>query len=229
MNVESEDGSIQRLPVPSDAAIRVLVTVIALVAVAGLVLIGVRLYVLNSNDREQAEEIGQLKGANAAQDEALAEANKRLEQAGQAPVPVPEPDADVDAIETMVHSAVAMYCAGSACVGATGEPGRDGVDGVDGKRGPRGFTGIDGLAGADGAPGVRGETGPRGEQGPPGPEGPVGPQGPKGNEGPAGPPGAPGTASAGVYRCPADTYVTAVTVTEAGDVVLDCEPASPLP
>lgn len=122
-----------------------------------------------------------------AQDAALDEANRRLNDAGKAPVsvpPTPEP-----------------------AVGEAGERGPVGPAGADGERGPRGFTGLTGPTGKAGEPGMPGPSGPVGPTGKAGTDGsdgetivgPVGLRGEKGEageRGPAGPAGERGPAGA---------------------------------
>jgi hypothetical protein len=144
-------------PVPSDRAVRVLSIAVVLLIIAGIGLFGLRLYVLNENVREQDK-------TNAAQDQALAEANRRLEDAGQPQVPVPDPGTEVPVLTAaMLEAALEAYC--GDCLGPPGRDGLDGLDGV-GKRGPRGFTGEDsvvpGPPGGNGKDGKDGATGDRG-------------------------------------------------------------------
>lgn len=127
----------------------------------------------------QSDQIRHEQATNAAQDDSLAEANRRLIAAGEKPVPTPEP-------------------------GPEGQPGQVGPPGPQGPAGHPGPPGAKGVTGATGAPGARGPQGLRGEpgatgdpgavgpQGPGGPAGPPGPQGPKGEAGPPGPQGPAG-------------------------------------
>lgn len=213
MNTEPEESG-SRLPVPSERVIRVMAALVVIIVLLGAALIGARVYVLSQNDQKQSQQIGQLEGENTAQSEALAEANRRLAEAGQAPVPVPEPGEPGTPGE---QGEVGEQ-------GPAGEPGPAGPAGVagdDGKRGPRGFTGIDGPAGP---PGAQGPQGPRGEQGPSGPKGEPGEPGPPGTDGVDGAPGPAGTAQPGTYACPENQVLTGFTVTADGGVVLDCRP-----
>jgi hypothetical protein len=97
VSTDPDNGPLSSLPVPSERALRVMVLAVVLIILAVLALVGARIFVLSGNDQEQTEQIGELKGALTAQGEALKEANRRLEQAGQPPVP--EPDVPVDAAE----------------------------------------------------------------------------------------------------------------------------------
>jgi hypothetical protein len=122
----------------------------------------------------QSDQIRETQAVNQAQDSALAEANRRLIEAGERPVPTPSP-------------------------GPAGEPGSVGPSGPPGPRGPAGPRGLLGTQGARGLQGIRGALG---EEGAEGATGATGAQGPKGEtgatgvtgpQGPAGPAGADGT------------------------------------
>lgn len=186
----------------------------AAVAVAGLVFVlyvATRLVVLDSQAETASERLDRaerdreaLASANAAQDEALAEANQALRGVGKAPIVVPEsPDVDGTAGPRGLPGA-------TGATGATGPRGPRGVDGPAGKAGEpglpgptgdvgpagvRGEPGAAGRDGKDGAAGERGPEGPAGEKGEPGRDGTDGNDGapgPQGPEGPAGPQGIPG-------------------------------------
>jgi hypothetical protein len=103
----------------------------------------------------------------------LAEANRRLEAAGEAPVPVPQV---------------------SIVAGPAGAAGLQGPVGAAGLVGPVGASGAPGAVGAPGPAGQAGTDGSAGADGQPGPAGPVGAQG---DPGPAGVQGQPGTDGAG--------------------------------
>ena len=216
MNTEPEETTGREWPVPSETVIRLMVLLIVMVIAFGVLLIGARVYVLSQNDREQAEELGLLKGTNAAQDEALAEANRRLEAAGEAPVSVPEPGEPGSPGEPGV-------------AGDVGPAGPQGPQGEPGKRGPRGFTGLDGES----IQGPRGEQGATGPAGPAGPRGEAGPGGQPGKDGADGAPGPPGVVAV-VDNCdpPPGEYATNVNVTyDAGSqtITLTCTSAPLLP
>jgi len=122
---------------------------------------------------QQSNEIKDAQSVNQAQDRALAEANRRLEEAGQRPVPTPEPG----------EPGQAGPPGPSGPVGPQGPPGPQGLTGPQGARGKQGIRGALGEPGAEGAAGATGATG---AQGPAGPQGPAGEQGPQGPAGPAG-------------------------------------------
>lgn len=109
------------------------------------------------------------------------------------------------------------------------------VPGPPGPPGPAGLDGRDGRPGSDGRDGAAGRTGPSGPIGPAGRScaeeygldacrGPAGPAGPPGPAGPAGPQGPAGTARPGTYRCADEEYLAGFTVTDSGDVSLECRP-----
>lgn len=201
-------GPLSRIPVPSQTAVRRLAIVVGVLVALGaawLVFTVVRLAVQTD---DYGDTIAQLEDSNHAQDEALREANRRLEDAGQPPVTVPEPSPGTPGEP--------------GAAGEEGPPGPQGPAGEDGKRGPRGFTGLDGPRGATGPAGADGEDGARGPQGEPGPPGPPGADGTDGATGPQGPQGPAGTALPGTYSCPAGEAVVGFTVTADGDVVLEC-------
>lgn len=85
-----------------------------------------------------------------AQEQALAEANRRLRKLGRAPVSTPPSSGENPIV----------------IVGPAGQNGLNGEDGKDGRRGPRGlrgFTGLPGLPGIDGQDGTDGTDGADGE------------------------------------------------------------------
>jgi hypothetical protein len=143
-----------------------------------------------------------LQDQNKAQDQALAEANKRLKQAGEATVPVPtEPK---------------VIIGPQGPIGVQGPAGSQGPQGPPGPQGPKGDAGIDGMAG---------ETGPAG---PEGASGPAGPQGETGLQGPAGPAGADG--KDGVpFTFTLEVGGKSYTCTVNADRVGICEQTSPPP
>ena len=152
-----------RLPDPSPRAVRWLwICVGVLVAALFVWLVYTVLDLSDQNRTTQA--------TNAAQDSALAEANRRLTAAGEQPVPTPEP-------------------------GPVGEPGQVGAQGEIGPRGPQGnsgTTGPRGPRGAMGRPGVDGVDGRDGIDGAPGAKGDTGAAGPSGTNGKDGQNGADG-------------------------------------
>lgn len=98
--------------------------------------------------------------------------------------------------------------------------------------GPRGLSCIEeiglqpcrGDEGRSGQPGSEGEPGEPGVPGTPGEPGPKGDKGEKGDTGGQGPKGDPGTAQPGTYSCAAGEYMTGFSITDAGAVVLVCQP-----
>lgn len=205
-----------RLPVPSDRSLRWMkwiVTLCLLIAMVGLV---VAFFHISSRLDESTSDVDALADYNASQDSTIAaqqtaldRANKRLREAGKAPVEVPdqpepipgpagEPGADGDPGPRGPAGADGVSIVGPrGPVGPAGETGPPGSDGLPGKAGAPGPAGPAGAAGKDSTvAGPKGETGARGEQGPPGPAGAdssvPGPQGERGPAGPAGPPGPQG-------------------------------------
>lgn len=123
------------------------------------------------------ESRAELSKAVDAQAEALEQANRRLEKAGERPVFVPRVPGP------------------TGPQGPRGSQGPAGVPGPSGERGPsgpRGIAGEVGQPGPQGPPGPQGATGARGSQGSPGPQGERGGSGPQGERGPEGPPGPAG-------------------------------------
>lgn len=208
----------KRVPIPSRRALTVGMW-IAAAAIAALVIWMLVIISRLSDDtvrterdlseaRGQAREVfGDLVETNAAQDEALEEANRRLEQAGRRPVMFPTPEPVIGP----PGAAGATGPRGPAGVSIVGPPGPRGLPGKDGQSivgpvGPRGEPGADGADGRDGES-IVGPTGPRGETGQAatptqiraavddfcGQGRCVGPVGPQGERGPAGPAGADST------------------------------------
>jgi hypothetical protein len=164
----------------------------------------------------QSDQIHEQQVTNAAQDQALAEANRRLTQAGEQPVTTP-PAGPPGAVgergpgpsDAQVAAAVASYCQVSRSCGGKLPTAQQVAAAVSsycrggacvGHAGPAGRPGV---AGAAGAPGSPGETGPA----PTTAEiaaavtaycsggrctGPTGPAGSTGSTGPAGPAGRDG-------------------------------------
>jgi len=155
------------MPRASKRAVAVAWTLVALLTVA------LALWLIVTVVR-QSNEIRETQAVNEAQDSALAEANRRLAEAGEPPVATPGP-------------------------GPAGEPGQVGPQGPAGPPGPRGLAGpvgargLQGIRGALGEPGAEGATGAAGATGAQGPAGPQGETGEQGPQGPAGPAGADGT------------------------------------
>lgn len=216
----------RHLPVPSH---RALVVGAWLVALLSLALIVWMMFVIGRLSEENAETQGELDEAkgeargvfsaltetNTAQDEALAEANRRLRQAGRRPVTapaVPEVVAGEQGERGATGATGATGPRGRTVVGPRGPAGQS-VVGPPGPRGPVGpagesVTGPQGEPGEPGAdstvPGPRGPAGPAGKDGesvvgPKGDRGDPGPAGadstvpgPQGDPGPAGPQGIPG-------------------------------------
>lgn len=217
----------KRVPIPSRRALTVGMW-IAAAAIAALVIWMLVIISRLSDDtvrterdlseaREQARDVfGELADTNAAQDEALVEANRRLEQAGKRPVTVPDPEPIIGPAGDPGATG-ATGPRGPAGVSIVGPPGPRGLPGEDGQSivgpaGPRGEPGADGADGKDGVDGRDGEsivgpTGPRGETGQAatstqiraavddfcGQGRCIGPVGPQGERGPAGPAGADST------------------------------------
>lgn len=158
----------------------------------------------------QSDQIRHEQAVNQAQDESLAEANRRLVEAGEKPVPTPEPG----------EPGQVGPQGPTGAPGATGATGPRGPQGVRGPAGARGLQGIPGLDGRDGAPGPAGPQGERGEKGEPGAQGPAGP------EGPPGPAGTDGQDGADAYPFsftfvlrfnPAQTYTCTVSFNADGE------------
>jgi len=122
----------------------------------------------------QSDQIRETQAVNTAQDSALAEANRRLTEAGEPPVPTPEPGPAGEPGQ----------------VGPVGPVGPPGPQGVRGPMGARGLQGIRGAAGEEGAEGSTGGTGATGAQGPKGETGEQGPAGADGQDGTDGTDGA---------------------------------------
>ena len=197
------------LPVPSDGMMRALKYVVGVaVLVAILALILAFLSLSARLDRADKDRVS-LESVNGAQDkamkahaEALAEANVRLQKAGEPPVsvpPIPRPAPVVGAPgedgEDGARGPAGLP--GAAIVGPRGPVGPAGRAGEDGEsiKGDPGATGTAGPKGDTGATGSRGEQGQRGDagaNGEPGPPGPPGPPGLNGAPGPPGPQGVPG-------------------------------------
>lgn len=221
------------IPDPPPWVLRVLVAAVVLIVLAGMGWLAVTVVRYGSDLDDARADRAALAKAVEANSDALRDANRRLEDAGEPTVPVP-PSPTVEPGPQGEPGAA----------GVQGPPGPQGPAGEAGKRGPRGFTGLDGprglpgaqgpageigLTGATGPAGPQGEQGPRGEPGPkgePGETGPVGPQGPQGEVGPQGP---PGTAQPGTYLCADGFYVHGFTVDVTGAVTLDCQPLPTFP
>lgn len=195
----------KKIPVPSS---RSLIVGTWLVAIAVLVLIVWMLATIGrlSTDTVQTREdlastksdaakvFTSLADSNAAQDAALEEANRRLREAGKAPVPTPPIPASatrgIPGVPGIPGDRGLPGINGASGIpGARGPAGRNGGDGVDGSTGP---AGSDGSAGANGEPGSPGKDGANGSDGARGPQGDQGPAGDPGPAGPAGPNGAQG-------------------------------------
>lgn len=121
------------------------------------------------NDRESKADRAALHDSIDGLAAMLGEANKRLAEAGKAPV--------VNGDEVAPDMPV---------------PGPRGAQGPRGPQGQPGPAGNDGSDGRNGDPGSRGPAGPTGTSGPIGPAGPAGPPGPPGATGERGPAGEPG-------------------------------------
>lgn len=212
---------LERMPVPSSRAVRRLAFVFIVLAVIGAVWLVVTVVVLALRFDDYSSTVTDLRSRVTAQDEALAEANRRLEASGQDPVVVSsEPGDQGPAGEPGEDSTVP---------GPAGPPGPAGEDGADGRRGMRGPTGSNGesIRGPVGEPGPQGPVGPAGPQGPPGEDGKdssvPGPEGPQGPAGPA------GSVTPGVYMCPDGQVLVGFTVGEGGGVSLNCQQSVILP
>jgi len=116
---------------------------------------------------DQSDQIRETQAVNQAQDSALAEANRRLEAAGEQPVATPEPGPAGEPGQ----------------VGPVGPPGPQGVRGPMGARGLQGIRGALGEGGTDGSTGGTGATGPKGAKGETGATGLQGPAGADGADG----------------------------------------------
>lgn len=163
---------------------------------------------------QQSDQLRHEQATNQAQDAALAEANRRLIEAGEKPVPTPEPGPAGDPGQ--------VGPAGPA--GPTGANGATGAQGVRGPIGARGLQGIRGLNGRDGAPGPEGPAGPQGEKGDKGEKGDTGEQGPAGPEGPPGPAGSDGQDGADAFPF---TFSFTVQTNPAQSVTYTCTITSP--
>jgi hypothetical protein len=208
---------LDRAPVPSQRVVRFMAGAAMGLALLLLVWLVGSVIVLAIRTNHNGDKIDSLQSTNAAQDEALKEANRRLEQAGEPTVAVP----DTPAPSPQPGEPGASGEPGA--MGPRGYPGATGAtgpQGPEGKRGPRGFTGLDGPVGVKGDPGA---TGQQGEQGPPGPQGDPGPKGEQGNQGPQGDTGPAGTANPGTYSCPDGQVVVGFTVSGDGSVNLSCQ------
>lgn len=202
-------GSFRWVPVPSSRLVRILVTLAALLVVAFIAWLMFQLVSLAGEVRANEAKLAAgrqrdavLQAQNSLQDQALAEANRRLKKLGEATVPVPsEP--------TII----------------TGPQGPQGVIGLQGPQGPQGPPGPQGPKGDAGIDGMAGETGPAG---PEGASGPAGPQGEAGPQGPAGPAGADGK-DAVPFTFTLEVGGKSYTCTVNADRVGICEQTSPPP
>lgn len=154
----------REFPVPSERAVTAAKILTGLAVVATLVWL---LYAVTSvaadnarlderADQSRARQ-SELAAAVEAQEDALAEANTKLVQVGEAPVSTP----------SEVHEVQGK----DGPPGPPGPPGRDGVDGEPGKNGRPGADGADGSPGPAGAAGPAGPPGPAGKDGAPGKDG----------------------------------------------------------
>jgi hypothetical protein len=195
---------------------RAVVTAVALLA---LFMVGLIAWVvlLSQETSQGRADRDALRVANQRQDDALAEANRRLTEAGGTPVPVPstpKPQQGPQGIPGL-----------PGLQGPQGEPGVKGDRGLPGAPGATGAAGKDGVpgpAGPSGPPGETGAAGPVGPKGDTGPQGPPGPAGADGKDGATGPQGAPGTAKPGTYSCPDGQALTGFTIADDGTVTITC-------
>lgn len=205
----------RKFPVPSARALRWLqLLVVALVVALGTYLI-VQVGNLGTRTSDQGDTIRTLIDSNAAQDEALREANRQLIEAGQTPVQVPDPPDDTEPVEissAQIQAAIDRYCSGGGCTPVPSSAQvLDAIDHFCSSNGecigPKGDLGDQGpppttiqLIGAfsaycgdhNGCRGPQGESGTDGQDGQNGDEGPQGAQGdqgPKGDQGDQGPKG----------------------------------------
>ena len=125
---------------------------------------------------QQSDQIRHEQAVNTAQDNSLAEANRRLIEAGEKPVPTPEPG-------PAGEPGLSGPAGPQGIPGSTGPTGRRGLPGRNGVNGERGMTGAPGARGAIGLPGPQGERGEKGDTGETGPQGPAGPAGADGQNG----------------------------------------------
>jgi hypothetical protein len=165
-------GSLKWVPVPSSRTVRVLVALATLLVVAFLAWLMFQLISLAGQVRGNDEKLAAGKSRDTAlsvqnqrQDQALAEANRRLKALGKATVPVPP--------------AVTL----PPVTGPTGLQGPMGPAGPQGPQGPEGGTGQAGTAGKAGSPGSPGSPGETGTAGTTGEQGPAGPAGTDGKDG----------------------------------------------
>lgn len=105
--------------------------------------------------------------------DSLAQANDRLEAAGEKPVPVPDaPDEPIQGVQgepgrppspAEISLAVESHCmVRNDCVGPSGKDGSNGQDGKAGLNGANGKDGVDGKS-------IKGDKGDKGDPGEPGP------------------------------------------------------------
>ena len=155
-----------------------------------------------------SDENRQTQAVNAAQDSALAEANRRLTEAGEQPVPTPEPGPAGEPGQ----------------IGEQGEPGPPGAHGdigPPGPPGPRGLMGRPGRDGIDGARGATGATGAPGPKGDPGAPGSAGADGKDGTDGQDGQDAFPFTFRFTIQTNPAQTTTYTVTCQVDGCTVTE--------
>lgn len=168
------------LPIPSNRTIRVLIVIAAIVVASFLVwlfwIVTSLSGQVNLNEekvRASTSDLERQESHNERQDAALAEANRRLEAAGKAPVPTPTElppppagKAGKDATQAEINAAVIFYCAThDDCEGPQGGLGPTGATGETGVKGDMGATGDTGGTGETGDKGATGDTGEAGTDG----------------------------------------------------------------
>jgi hypothetical protein len=200
-----------RGPVPSPRVIWLLGVFVSVLALASVGYIVVK--VLQLNDSVQTLQVANTNqdATLAAQEAALREANRRLQQAGGTPVAVPETPPPAPARDGAVGAQGARGLVGPVgAPGATGPSGARGPRGLDGAPGPVGETGPAGVPGSSGSKGEKGDTGPQGPKGETGDRGPAGADGADGATGPQGP---AGQIPDQTWDCPAGQYESGGDVT----------------
>ena len=200
-------------PIVTKRAARIAWTVVAVLAA---LLAGWLVYTVV----HQSDQIRHEQGVNTAQDNSLAEANRRLIEAGEKPVPTPEPGPAGEAGQVGPQGPAGP----PGATGPTGSTGPRGHAGKAGVNGERGMTGAPGARGAIGLPGPQGERGEKGDAGPQGPAGPAGRDGQNGTDGQDGKDGQsafPFQFSFTVQTTPAQSTTYTVTCTADGCTVTE--------
>lgn len=150
----------RQLPVPTKRTLVIMAWtggVFAALLILGMLvaIVGLTTDYANLEDKAEASKADQraLSKELAAQDQSLAEANRRLRELGEKPVPAPPVSGNEGPVVIV------------------GSPGPAGDDGEDGARGPRGLRGLRGFTGLPGLPGIDGTDGTDGTDGADGADG----------------------------------------------------------